>query len=185
MNSHLPYLVVCIRILLVLYSYVTRTRTVLVSYSYLTSMYSYVVHMCSLSHDLCHDDHRTIANKLTLIIIAKNTTVIPDLEVFLEGLKYSTGNLRHKTDGLLLIVGRYKLLSYLRAIFIRRGDLTGGFLYYEFWGLVFGGVAHGWAYFRNFTVRDEHALNFGFFFFCFFGTVGSTFVLFFAMHCGM
>lgn len=69
----------------------------------------------------------------------------------------------HKTDGLLLIVRRYKLLPYLRATFIRRGDLTGVFLHYEFWGLVFGGVAHGWAYFRNFTVRDEHALNFGFF----------------------
>ena len=88
MNSHLPYLVLCIRILLVLHSYVTRTRTVLVCYSYLTGMYSYVVHMCSLSHDLCHNDHRSIANKLALIIIAKNTTVSPDLEVSLEGLKY-------------------------------------------------------------------------------------------------
>ena len=146
-------------------------------------MYSYVVHMCSLSHDLCHNDHRSIANKLALIIIAKNTTVSPDLEVSLEGLKYSAGNLRHKTDGLL--VRRYKLLPYLRAIFIRRGNLTGGFLHYEFWGLLFGGVAHGWAYFRNFTVRDEDALNFGFFFFCFFSTVGSTFVLFFEMHCGI
>ena len=62
-------------------------------YSCVTRMYSYVVHMCSLSRDLCHNDHRTIANKLALIITAKNTTVSPDLEVFLEGLKYSAGNL--------------------------------------------------------------------------------------------
>ena len=31
--------------------------------------------------------------------------------------------------------------------YIRRGDLTEGFLRYEFWGLINGG-----AYFRNFTV---------------------------------
>ena len=46
-------------------------------------------------------------------------------------------------------------ISYLRAItkyrlpraYIRRGDLTKGFLRYEFDGLIFGG-----AYFRNFMV---------------------------------
>ena len=34
-----------------------------------------------------------------------------------------------------------------RGAFIRRGDLTEGFLRYDFEGLIFGG-----AYFRNFTV---------------------------------
>ena len=34
-----------------------------------------------------------------------------------------------------------------RGAYIRRGDLTEGFLRYDFWGLIFGG-----AYFRNFTV---------------------------------
>ena len=50
---------------------------------------------------------------------------------------------------------------YLRTIFqvqapggayIWRGDLTEGFLLYEFGGLIFGGLIHGGAYFRNFTV---------------------------------
>ena len=34
-----------------------------------------------------------------------------------------------------------------RGAYIRRGDLTGGFLRYDFEGLIFGG-----AYFRNFKV---------------------------------
>ena len=34
-----------------------------------------------------------------------------------------------------------------RGAYIRRGDLTEGFLRYDFEGLIFGG-----AYFRNFTV---------------------------------
>ena len=34
-----------------------------------------------------------------------------------------------------------------RGAYIRRGDLTEGFLRYDFGGLLFGG-----AYFRNFTV---------------------------------
>ena len=34
--------------------------------------------------------------------------------------------------------------------YIWRGDLTEGFLRYEFWGLIFGG-----AYFRNFTVYSS------------------------------
>ena len=39
-----------------------------------------------------------------------------------------------------------------RGAYIRREDLTEGFLPYEFGGLIFGG-AHTWrAYFRNFTV---------------------------------
>ena len=33
------------------------------------------------------------------------------------------------------------------GVYIRRGDLTEGFLRYDFGGLIFGG-----AYFRNFTV---------------------------------
>ena len=46
------------------------------------------------------------------------------------------------------------MLSYFvfEGKYIRRGDLTEGFLRYEFGGLIFGG-AHTWrAYFRNFTV---------------------------------
>ena len=35
----------------------------------------------------------------------------------------------------------------LRGAYIRRSDLTEGFLRYDFGGLIFGG-----AYFRNFTV---------------------------------
>ena len=35
-----------------------------------------------------------------------------------------------------------------RGAYIRRGDLTEGFLRYDFGGLIFGG-----AYFRNFTVN--------------------------------
>ena len=69
------------------YSYITRV------YSYVTRMllvcYWYVVHMCSFSHDLRRNDHRTIANKLALIIIAKNTTGSPDLEILLEGLIFA------------------------------------------------------------------------------------------------
>ena len=38
-----------------------------------------------------------------------------------------------------------------RAAYIRRGDLTEGFLRYDFGGLIFGG-----AYFRNFTVSLEN-----------------------------
>ena len=46
---------------------------------------------------------------------------------------------------------------YLRTIskskaYIWRGDLTEGFLLYEFGGLIFGGLIHGGVYFRNFTV---------------------------------
>ena len=49
-----------------------------------------------------------------------------------------------------------------RGAYIRRGDLTEGFLCYDFGGLIFGGaLIHGGAYFRNFTVCDW------FFLFCF------------------
>ena len=37
-----------------------------------------------------------------------------------------------------------------RGAYIRRGDLTEGFLRYDFGGLIFGG-----AYFRNFTVPRQ------------------------------
>ena len=37
-----------------------------------------------------------------------------------------------------------------RGAYIWRGDLTEGFLRYEF-----GGLIHGGAYFRNFTVVDK------------------------------
>ena len=39
-----------------------------------------------------------------------------------------------------------------RRAYILRGDLTEGFLRYDFGGLIFGGVIHGGDYFRNFTV---------------------------------
>ena len=45
-----------------------------------------------------------------------------------------------------------------RGAYIRRGDLTGGFLRYEFGGLIFGGRIHGGDYFRNFTVTDSEQL---------------------------
>ena len=73
------------------------------------------------------------------------------------------GSLCFKIDCASLIVGsKLTVLPYfslyLRAIskykpsggrgpYIRRGDLTEGFLRYEFEGLI-----HGGAYFRNFTV---------------------------------
>ena len=37
--------------------------------------------------------------------------------------------------------------------YIWRGDLTEGFLRYEFGGLYLKGLIHGRAYFRNFTVQ--------------------------------
>ena len=71
-----------------------------------------------------------------------------------------------KIDWASLIVGRKLpfLLCFslhLRAIskykpprgtYIWRGDLTEGFLRYEFGVLIFGGAIKGGAYFRNFTV---------------------------------
>ena len=41
-----------------------------------------------------------------------------------------------------------------RGAYIRRGDLTEGFLSYDFRGLI-----HGGAYFRNFTVRYSSLSN--------------------------
>ena len=80
---------------------------------------------------------------------------------FLRGL-CTEGNLRFKIDWASLIFGTkftvFRCLTlYYRTIckyklpaggaYIWRGDLTEGFLRYEFGGLIFGG-----AYFRNFTV---------------------------------
>ena len=39
-----------------------------------------------------------------------------------------------------------------QGAYIRRGDLTEGFLHYDFGGLYLEGLIHGGAYFRNFTV---------------------------------
>ena len=73
------------------------------------------------------------------------------------------GNLRFKIDWAILIVGRkFTVFALFRFVFegnfqvqnprgggayIRSGDLTEGFLRYEFGGLMFGG-----AYCLNFTV---------------------------------
>ena len=72
------------------------------------------------------------------------------------------GNLRFKIDWASLIDGSkftvFALFYFVfegnfqvqapRAAYIWRGNLTDGFLCYEFGGLIFGG-----AYFRNFTVH--------------------------------
>ena len=85
------------------------------------------------------------------------------------------GNLRFKTDWASLIAGSeftvFALFFFVfegnfpstspRGAYIWRGDLTEGFLRYEFGGLIFGG-----DYFRNFTVSinilsDKLCFNFG------------------------
>ena len=70
--------------------------------------------------------------------------------------------MRFKIDWACLIVGRkltvfalfcfvfegnFQVQAPVRGAYIRRGDLTKGFLRYELGGLIVGG-----AYFRNFTV---------------------------------
>ena len=40
-----------------------------------------------------------------------------------------------------------------RGAYNRRGDLTEGFLRYDFGGLYLEGLIHGGAYFRNFAVH--------------------------------
>ena len=60
--------------------------------------------------------------------------------------------------------------------FVFQGDLTDGFLRYELGGFYLEEFTHGWAYFRSFTEGDEHSLHIVFFFW-FFDTVRSTFVL--------
>ena len=83
------------------------------------------------------------------------------------------GNFHLKIDWASLIVGR-KFTAFALFYFVFegnfqvqapppphrgglifwRGDLTEGFLRYEFWGLMFGG-----AYFRNFTVPVRNNKN--------------------------
>ena len=75
--------------------------------------------------------------------------------MYSEGLIYTEGNLGFKIDwASLWWEGNLPFLLCLQipstsspGIYIRRGDLTEGFLRYDFEGLIFGG-----AYFRNFTV---------------------------------
>ena len=71
------------------------------------------------------------------------------------------GNLRFKIDWARLIVeSKFTIIALFyfvfegnfpstspRGAYIWRGDLTEGFIRYEF-----GGLIHGGAYFRNFTV---------------------------------
>ena len=79
------------------------------------------------------------------------------------------GSLRFKIDRASLIVGSkftvFALFFFVfggnfpstspRGAYIWRGDLTEGFLCY--W---FGGLIHGGAYFRNFTVLIDRLLKF-------------------------
>ena len=83
----------------------------------------------------------------------------------LRGLS-TEGNLRFKLDWASLVVeSKFTVfaLFYLvfegnfpstspRGAYIWRGDLTEGFLRYRFGVLYLEGLAHGGAYFRNFTV---------------------------------
>ena len=50
--------------------------------------------------------------------------------------------------------GNFPSTSTRRA-YIWRGDLTEGFLRYEFGGLYLEGLIHAGAYFRNFTVSPK------------------------------
>ena len=67
---------------------------------------------------------------------------------------------KYKNSMLLYRFCSVLLFRFLRAIskykppgaYIRRGDLTKGFLRSESGGLIFGGLIHGGAYFWNFTV---------------------------------
>ena len=69
----------------------------------------------------------------------------------LAGLACSGKEIYHFCFVLLCIGGQIPSTSPAGA-YIRRGDLTDGFLRYNFVGLIFGGLIHGGAYFRNFTV---------------------------------
>ena len=78
--------------------------------------------------------------------------------------------MRFKIDGASLIVGRkftvFALFYFVfegnfqvqapQGAYIRRGDVTEGFLRYEFRGLYLEGLIQGGAYFRNFTVYQFH-----------------------------
>ena len=76
------------------------------------------------------------------------------------------GNLRFKIDRASLIAGSkftvFVLFYFVfegnfpstnpKGAYIRKGDLTEGFLYYRFEGLIFGGAYTCRGIFRNFTV---------------------------------
>ena len=70
--------------------------------------------------------------------------------------------MRFKIDWASLILGRkFTVFSLFYFVFegnIWRGDLTEGFLGYEFGDLDLDGLIHGGAYFRNFTVPLLHTL---------------------------
>ena len=63
------------------------------------------------------------------------------------GLACSGKEIYHFCFVLLCIRGQLPSTSSPGGAYIRRGDLTEGFLRYDFGGLIFGG-----AYFRNFAV---------------------------------
>ena len=81
------------------------------------------------------------------------------------------GNLRFKIDWASLIVGSkftgFALFYFVSegnfssigprggGAYIWRGDLTEDFLRYRFGGLIFEGLIHGGAYFRNFTLSGQ------------------------------
>ena len=65
---------------------------------------------------------------------------------WLVGLACSGKEIYHFTLFYFVFEGKFKVQAP-RGAYIRRGDLTEGFLRYDFGGLIFGG-----AYFRNFTV---------------------------------
>ena len=85
------------------------------------------------------------------------------------------GNLHFKIDWASLIVGRkftiFALFYFVfegnflstspRGAYIWRGDLTEGFCVASLGGLYLGGLIHGGAYFRNFTVfyGDYHLMS--------------------------
>ena len=85
---------------------------------------------------------------------------------FLRGLS-TEGNLCFEIDSTSLIVGsKFTVFALFYSVFqgnfprtspwgayIRRGDLTEGFLCYKFGGLLFGG-----AYFQNFTVSPIYMI---------------------------
>ena len=50
--------------------------------------------------------------------------------------------------------GKFQVQA-LRGAYIRRGNLTEGFLPHDFGGLILEGLLHGGAYFRNFTVLQN------------------------------
>ena len=74
--------------------------------------------------------------------------------------------MRFKIDWASLIVERkFTVFALFYTLYFRAiskykppgGDLTEGFLRYEFEGLYLEGLIHGGAYFRNFTVFEKEA----------------------------